>query len=730
MRFPSAPLHGWQRLHEHHVNFEQSENFHTYRLLSHPDRSEPPKRIFLMHNGLNELDSMGLYYQLASHLVRSDSPTICVVRPFPGHLSRFPFQAFGETPLDRYLWDGSHLFRQFLRYMIETQWFLSAIVRRSSYLSLAGANLLGEDEDITNSRLEPTILAHEMGAAWRRLFDASREVLKKVRETQPDVSPRERVRGEGRFLDAITSLREALQLDTYPRMNGELRDDDTEPSVHVVGYSLGGFTAQSVFMSWPFLIASCSTVLSGGALRELSPTAFADPEEWQTVLHSLRYELDDAMMDGRNGRDARNVAGMEQDLFLYLKRTFYEVFQQEYRGSFQSRLAAFLQRMLFVVGGNDPIVQTRSVLDSGPPDGINMLTIGRLGHFLDVKDGDDEETEQRRFWLPEMARLIDRFSIGAERKQNEERPYTWVKWVGKEMRFVAYPPTVPAPTVPTDTDSEEPKPDDADSDGYKAKRLSASERLAISQDGALPTQLFERCLDDLMARQDGNDTATGLLLILRNELPTMLLNDLSIYEHAALLNHDDISIARYAQGVQGRREILFKRRDRIALIIPWNARRIMGSIDTNKGYPSQAEAPKGEMPKARERRTPLESFDSLSAFFQTGEELTRGAGRHSVRIFDGRGRYPESTPMLSAREEMHRPELLTVPSLPDCWVWMPRDFLGVGKDDTLTVASGLKKLKTRVLESRSAIDGRLQTEDDLGSSPFPERGTTRAFADE
>ncbi len=711
LRFPSAPLHGWQRLHEHHANFEQSENFHTYRLLSHPDRSGPPQRIFLMHNGLNELDSMGLYYQLASHLVRSDSPTICVVRPFPGHLSRYPFQAFGETPLDRYLWDGSHLFRQFLRYMIETQWLLSAIVRRSSYRSLAGANLLAEHDDIANSRLEPTILADEIASAWRRLYAASEKARKHAPETQLDATGQRRVLGTGRFRDAITSLRAAMQLDAYPRLNGELCDDDGEPSVHVVGYSLGGFTAQSVFMSWPFLIASCSTVLSGGALRELSPTAFADPEEWQTVLHSLRYELDDTMMDGRNGRDPRNVAGMEQDLFLYLKRTFYEVFQQEYRGSFQSRLAAFLQRMLFVVGGNDPIVQTRSVLDSGPPDGINMLTIGRLGHFLDVKDGEDEETEQRRFWLPEMARLIDRFSVGAERKQNEERPYTWVKWVDGEMRFVAYPPAVPDPTAPAEAESEEPKSDDAVPDRYKATRLSASERRAISQDGALPAQLFERCLDDLMARQDGNDTATGLLLILRNELPTMLLNDLSIYEHAALLNHDDVSIARYAQGVQGRREILLKRRDRIALIIPWNARRIMGSIDANKGYPSQAEAPKGEMPKEKERPTSREPSDSWSAYFQTGEELAR-VGRQSVRIFDGRDPYPESAPMASAREAIHRPDLRTVPSLPDCWVWMPRSFLGVG-DDELTVTSGLKKLRTGVHESRSAIGGRLQKEDDL-----------------
>jgi hypothetical protein len=691
LRFPSAPLHGWQRLHEHHVKLKHSENFHTYRLLSHPDRSEPVKRLFLMHNGLNELDSMGLYYQLASHLVRSDRGTICVVRPFPGHLSRFPFQTFGETPLDRYLWDGSHLFRQFLRYMIETQWFLSAIVRRSSYRSLAGANLLAEHEDMIRSRLEPAILADKIASAWGSLYDASANARKQMLKTQFDATTQERVLGTGRFRDAITSLRAVLQLDSYPRLNGELCEDDGEPSVHVVGYSLGGFTAQSVFMSWPFLIASCSTVLSGGALRELSPTAFAHPEEWQTVLHSLRYELDDAMMDGRNGREARTAAGMEQDLFLYLKRTFYEVFQQEYRGSFQSRLAAFLQRMLFVVGGNDPIVQTRSVLDSGPPGGINMLTIGGLGHFLDVKDRDDEETQQRTFWLPEIARLIHRFSGGAEIKQEEERPYTWVN---EEMEFVARPP-------------------DGDGDDYQIRRLSAPERLAISQDGALPAQLFERCLDDLMARQDDNKTAGGLLFVLRNELPTMLLDDLSIYEHAAMLNHDDVSIARYVRGVRGRRDILIRRPDRIALIIPWNVRRIMASMDTHKGYPSQAEAPKGEMPKRKEREAIAESLDPWSVCFGTSEEFVANWWRESVRIFDGRKPPPDTPLMNSARSALHHPDLYEVPSLPDCWVWMSREFLIAGKDK-LTITSGLEQLQTVIpanLKSQSAIDERLQNDD-------------------
>jgi hypothetical protein len=66
--------------------------------------------------------------------------------------------------------------------------------------------------------------------------------------------------------------------------------------------------------------------------------------------------------------------------------------------------------MLFIVGGNDPIVQPRNVLDSAPPGGINMLEIAGLGHFIGGKPDSRDETRQRRYWMPEMGGVIDRFA--------------------------------------------------------------------------------------------------------------------------------------------------------------------------------------------------------------------------------------------------------------------------------------------------------------------------------
>lgn len=680
LRFPSAPIHGLHRLHEYHVNEGESENFHTYRVLCHPWRNKETqmRRIFLFHNGLNETQSMGLYYRLASYLIHSDETrgTACILRPLPGHLTRSRFSGFAETPLDHYLWDGSHLFRQFLRYMIETQWLLSVIARRSEYRCISGLNLLAEDRNPKQSRLEETILAKQVWRAWTGLYKASEVAVRKLHGDQKDAVSLSKPPPEEAFAETISSLRELLGLEQ--KLGGDLDPGDgPEPDLHVLGYSLGGFMAQSVFMSWPFLISSCSTLLSGGALRELAPTAFADPEEWQTVLHSLRYELDDAMLSGRyqfkSKRDGRieqgHVSGIEFDFFLFLKSTFYEVFQQEYRGSFQTRLASFRRRMLFVVGGNDPIVRPQSVLDSGPPDGINMLTVGGIGHFLEGKSRDEEEEQQRSFWLPQIGDLVDTLANEAAEKLEEDRSENWLEanW-----------------SLPTRSSSE-------------SGRLNATERMAVDGDGALSADLFQRCLDDLLARAD---SGKGVLFILRNEVPTVLLDDRAIQQLAAGLHHDDAGIAGYIEGLRRRRKLILDNPDNVSLILPWNARKITEQMDAHPGHPSQSEGAGGQIPK---RIQPSEIWRQFSR--RSKKVVTDSP--HAVRICDGqlgiheRSGLPEvdtAALAVAARKRLRvtDDDHPITPSLPDCWIWMSPEFLYPDEDldraEPLTVETGRTQL--------------------------------------
>ena len=100
------------------------------------------------------------------------------------------------------------------------------------------------------------------------------------------------------------------------------------------------------------------------------------------------------MIQRRYDDRGNGVVGLESQLFHHFQRAFYEVFQLEYHGSFQSRLAAFRQRLFFVVGGDDPIVSPKAVIESGPAGGINVLEIGGMGHFLGgaAKDGEEKSS--------------------------------------------------------------------------------------------------------------------------------------------------------------------------------------------------------------------------------------------------------------------------------------------------------------------------------------------------
>lgn len=708
LRFPSAPIHGLHRLSQEHVNMGPVEGFHTFRILSHPDRRGKVKRIFLLHNGLNETQKMGLYYRLAFFLIDQDEDTVCILRPFPGHLTRSASIGLAETPLDHYLWDGLHLFRQFLRYMIETRWLLSSIVRYSTYRCVSGSGLLGEREELDKSRLDPKILGDAIAAEWADLYEASKKAIKNQGGGSPQMP--KKAPHKDAFKQAVASLRTALRLDQYDPVDGLSYEENSEPELHVIGYSLGGFAAQSVFMSWPFLVSSCSTLLSGGALRELSPTAFADPEEWQTVLHSLRYELDDAMLDWRftppkecpedqEEEDAR-VAGIDPNLFLFLKRTFYEVFEQEYRGSFQTRLVAFRQRMLFVVGGNDPIVRPQSVLDAGPPDGINLIAIGGLGHFLESSPKGRSEKEQRLFWLPEIGRTIGKL---ADKAATQHRKDLGETWLDKDY-------LVPEPEIAEDQTKDQERREKEKSEKGKGatatvKRLSIAERLAVAKNGSLPSRIFQRSLDDLLTRvvkreDDDEQPGNGLLFILKNEAPTFLLDRRALQQHAAALYHEDVGIVKHVREVMLRIPVITEARSRICVVLPWNIETVTRYIDAGLQHPSQSESSGEQMVEVPDSG---ETWENLQ---KTCTEWTEAGHEDSIRVFDGRdgvdaapGAQEEIGKLSAAARTflgIDRPGEPIKPTLPDCWVWMSNEFLGLAKYEIPTIDDGRSRLCKRI----------------------------------
>ena len=78
-------------------------NFHTMRVLGRG--TTPPrkvKHVYLLHNGLRRIPTdLTFHYRLAAWILATRRDAVCILRPLPGHLTRFAFQGpYAEQPLD------------------------------------------------------------------------------------------------------------------------------------------------------------------------------------------------------------------------------------------------------------------------------------------------------------------------------------------------------------------------------------------------------------------------------------------------------------------------------------------------------------------------------------------------------------------------------------------------------------------------------------------------------
>jgi hypothetical protein len=567
LAFPSAPIQATNRLVEHQLSVAKPQpKMHSYRVLrrARPDDAlrRPPSSVFLLHHGLNEVDDLRFFYDFASNLLsQGDDDAMCIIRPFPGHLTRQPFSGpFNQTPLDRYLTDAGDLFRQFLRYMVETRWFLSVIAPLKNYNTVIGADLLcpvAEGGEGTG-REDIGAVAQALRTEWDALRDASRWARRRHGIPLGPMSPRLE---DDALIAHLSALRDLVGVDPQPLVHeerAEVREviEQAEPRIHVVGYSLGGFVAQSVFFAWPYLIGGCETLLSGGALRDLTPTAFAHPEEWQTVLHALRYEVDESLMrgwirqtrPGRSGTSPSTIVGLAPARFNLYVRLFYEVFEQEYHNAYQTRASEFSRRLLFVVGGSDEIVRTQSVMDAAPTDeGINLLQIANLSHFLG-REARGVERSQREYWLPEIARMTYRFCEMADGVRRADLARAWLVDLMTPWDDVLVGVEV--------------------------------ERARTRSEASLPSPHFEKALDRLVTSHRSVEGRHSLLVVAQNTIPAVLLSARGRRERASALHHSDDAVVSYLAGIQRRAEQIegAEAQRHLAVVLPhavgrWHARR-------------------------------------------------------------------------------------------------------------------------------------------------------------
>jgi hypothetical protein len=536
VRFPSAPIFGSQSKTDFQVRLDPVHQ-HTLRLLTaHREKDEKPqiKKLFLLFNGLNEIDFLGFYYDLAGLLIenaRNKSEVACLVAPFPAHLTRYPLIGrYAEKPLQRFISDPSDLFRQYLRFMVEMQWLMSVLVPVSYYPVASGMPLLEANPDPAEGRSRPEVVSRAIHKAW---LEIHQEEPRGDKITETDV------------LQAVNTIRHLIgwKASSVPLMNRKDDEPLDPPQLHVIGYSLGGYLAQSVFFTWPYAIGSCSTLCSGGALYSLRPEKIVHEEEWRAITHGLKYEIDSRILEGRiavnSGKDPETVRGIPVSFFASHFQTFNDIFLQDPYGSYRHRVSEFAPRLFFVVGGNDPIVPTRSVLETSPPEGINMIEIANLSHFI-ARDKGDWPT----FWLPTIAGIISSLSdhsefllkkallenLWDEETRDSARKETWLK-----EKDIYEPPL--------------------------SESLSKAERLDAEP-------LDSEGLQSAILHIVGLLEEERVLLVLRNQIPVTLMGQRVLHRRGTVPHYADEKIRTFWFHLQKQRLNMLKFAERITIVVP------------------------------------------------------------------------------------------------------------------------------------------------------------------
>jgi pimeloyl-ACP methyl ester carboxylesterase len=719
LRFPNSPLIGTHRPRKRPFQFVSEDgwpNLHTMRVIGKGD--EPGgqiKHVYLLHNGLNETTDLLFHYRLAAWILesRAENDAVCILRPLPGHLTRFPFQSpYTEQPLDGYLRDPGDLFRQFLRYMQETQWLLSALMPRPHYAVAAGTRLLAEAAQLDRGKGRGAhgVLARAIAEDWQEVVKANvkaEELYKGLAQAQgePDEHPSTQSKqdvSEEKINDMVAELRKLLgwkgKSDADERRAAPKQAAPEPPSVHVVGYSMGGFMAQAAFFAWPFAISSCTNLFAGGALRDLAPTAFAHPEEWQAVLHGLRYELDRAFREGylkshetesTDGSESKveRVAGIDADDFSYFTRIFYEVYLQYYRGGYASRVSEFSRRLLFVVGGDDPIVRTKNVLDAGPPEGMTLIQIADVSHFPGGRghaapDGGKVENEQRVYWLPEVGRVIANFSERSSVLLHKQLTECWDVTADRDLTST----DLTGEGKSTYTGSQSPDKDPNVREGaaftHELRKLVdvaltrsghgdlADEDRQVNECWCAGDEQADDCDEQADAgdeqaddgdeqADDGDEQADedgrGWLLVSRNEIPPVFLGPRAYRFYGQAVHHSEDQIAQYVRWLRARAWQLRTNHERVSLLVPqlgevWFQRR--GDRQT---FFSKSETPNAaRLPSKHDLETMWGEFESQ--WMKTG----------AVRVFAGREYKP--TDLAGIGPVVANGNKLSLTVLPDVWI--------------------------------------------------------------
>jgi hypothetical protein len=141
--------------------------------------------------------------------------------------------------------------------------------------------------------------------------------------------------------------------------------------ISLLGYSLGGLAALSAFLKNPNNYNVCVLLSSGVKLLDIEISKVMASDKWKDIILKLQKKWTENKKKG-TGEDAQYF----EDIFLgYRPETLSEILKEHVR------------RILFVLGGADPMIHLGDLMKIEPPEsGFALLRLPGISHFLAISE--------------------------------------------------------------------------------------------------------------------------------------------------------------------------------------------------------------------------------------------------------------------------------------------------------------------------------------------------------
>jgi hypothetical protein len=298
--------------------------------------------------------------------------------------------------------------------------------------------------------------------------------------------------------------------------------------------------------------------------------------------------------------------------------------------------------MLFVTGGQDPIVRPGNVLDAAPTGGVNLINIAGMSHFP-TKPKERVQELQRDFWLKQLGHIVPAFAEQADNRRLEVLQRSWLNIEGTALHA----------SSETAYEQYEQELDEAGEPASSA---------GLTPGGSLSDRWFgkeiERICDFI------GDGEEGWVLVSRNEVPPVFQSEEVLKRYAAGLHHSEDLAADEFRLALRRREALTTSKERVTLMVTDIA---IGS--SFKESPSLF-PPRSETPGVA--RLPQEALDDEKRHFDLNWIQPN---QNAVRVLSAGDYHPhqlgeigEAVRILQGLDPDDPATRINVRFLPDAWI--------------------------------------------------------------